>query len=126
MLLAATGLAAFQFVPYFFAYLKYWGIEGIVGNRGSLPVLPQWAQRAKAAHQNMSENYPHFAVLVLLSIWLGGESSMTVVGAAMFFCSRLAYAVVYILGIKWIRSMVYSAGLVGEVLIFCGILQKMA
>ena len=114
MLLASTILAALHFVPYFLAYVKYWGINGIVGNRENLSNLPLWAVRARSAHQNMNENYPHFAALVLIASYLEIATTMTATGAVIFFWSRVFYLPVYILGIPWIRSLLYTSGLVGE------------
>lgn len=52
MLVATATLALLSFMPYFIAYIKYWGIAGIVGDRENLTAVPQWAQRAQAAHTN--------------------------------------------------------------------------
>ena len=43
MLLAVSVLSLFQFMPYFMAYIKHWGISGIVSNRENMPTLPSWA-----------------------------------------------------------------------------------
>lgn len=125
MLLAATALAALHFLPYLFAYLKYWGISGIVSNRENMPTLPAWAQRAKAAHQNMNENFVHFAVLVLVANHFGITTQLSALGAMLFFYSRICYLITFIVGIKWFRSLFYTAGLVGEAFIFYAIIQQL-
>ena len=117
MLLAVGILSLLQFMPYFLAYLKHWGISGIVGNRENMPALPSWANRAKEAQSNLNENLIHFAIFVLLVQALGLSNEMSALGATIFFYSRLAYWVVYIAGIAWVRTMAFMAGVVGEVMV---------
>lgn len=117
MLLAVSILSLLQFVPYFLAYLQQWGITGIVSNRENMPPLPAWANRAQAAQQNLNENLIHFTIIVLIVQLTGLSNEMTALGATIFFYSRLAYWFVYIAGITWLRSLLFMAGLVGEVII---------
>ncbi|WP_455218019.1 MAPEG family protein [Kaarinaea lacus] len=117
MLLAVSILSLLHFMPYFLAYLKHWGISGIVSNRENMPELPGWANRALAAQQNLNENLIHFSIIVLIAHVLGLSNEMTALGATIFFYSRLIYWLVYIAGIIWVRTMAFMAGLVGEVLI---------
>lgn len=117
MLLAVSILSLLHFMPYFLAYLKHWGITGIVSNRENMPELPGWANRALAAQQNLNENLIHFSIIVLIVHILGLSNEMSALGATIFFYSRLVYWVVYIAGITWVRTMAFMAGLIGEVLI---------
>lgn len=117
MLLAVSLLSLLQFMPYFMAYLKHWGITGIVSNRENMPALPGWANRAKDAQSNLNENLIHFAVFVLILHVLGLSNEMSALGATIFFYSRLAYWVVYIAGITWVRTLAFMAGVVGEVMV---------
>ena len=117
MLIAVAVLALFSFMPYFLAYIKYWGISGIVGNRENLPELPKWAQRSQAAHGNLTENLVHFSVLVIVTHVLGASNDITAMGATLFFWARVAYLGVYIAGIPWVRTVAFMAGWVGEVMI---------
>jgi uncharacterized MAPEG superfamily protein len=104
-------------MPYFMAYLKHWGISGIVGNRENMPALPAWAERAKAAQGNLNENLIHFAVFVLVLHALGLSNEMSALGASIFFYARLAYWVIYIAGIIWLRTLAFMAAMVGEVMV---------
>ena len=117
MLLAVGILSLLQFMPYFFAYLKNWGISGIVSNRENMPALPGWANRALAAQGNLNENLIHFAIFVLIVNAAGLSNEMSALGATIFFYARLAYWVVYIAGIIWLRTLLFMAGVVGEVMI---------
>ena len=117
MLIATAVLALLSFLPYFVAYLKTWGITGTVGNRENLPPLPQWGQRALAAHSNLTENLVHFSVLVIVAHIIGASNDITAMGATLFFLARIVYLVVYIAGIPWVRTIAFMAGWVGEVMI---------
>ena len=122
MLVASAALALFSFMPYFIAYIMHWGIGGIVGNRENLPTLPAWAQRAIAAHENLTENLVHFAALVLVAHVIGAANDITAMGATIFFWARVVYLAVYTAGIPWVRTIVFMAGWVGEVMILSQLL----
>jgi len=122
MLVATATLALISFMPYFLAYLKHWGITGIVSNRENMPTLPLWAQRALAAHENLTENLVHFAALVLVAHVVGASNDITAMGATLFFWARVVYLGVYIAGIPWVRTIVFMAGWVGEVMILSQLL----
>lgn len=117
MLLATGILSLVQFFPYFIAYLKHWGISGIVGNRDNTGELPEWANRAMRAQKNLNENLVHFAIFVLMLHALGLSNEMSALGATIFFYARLMFWIVYIAGIAWVRTLLFMAGVVGEVMI---------
>jgi uncharacterized MAPEG superfamily protein len=95
-----------------------WGL----GNRDVIPDLPGWAGRSKRAHTNMAESLLPFACLVLIAHSTGRLGEWSILGAQIFFVSRLAYAVLYVGGIKILRSLAYFGGLLGMVLILIQIL----
>jgi uncharacterized MAPEG superfamily protein len=90
-----------------------WGL----GNRDVIPDLPGWPGRSKRAHTNMAENLLPFACLVLIAHGTGRLGELSILGAQIFFVSRLAYALLYMGGIKVLRSLAYFGGLLGMVLI---------
>jgi uncharacterized MAPEG superfamily protein len=94
------------------------GLPTLAGNRENLPELTGWVGRAKRAHLNMLENLVLFAALVLVAHVAGKSNAMTVLGAQLFFWARLAYAIVYIAGIPWLRTAVWAVSVVGMLLIF--------
>ena len=105
MLVAATG--ANQQV----------GLTALAGNREELPALTGWAGRARRAHLNMLENLVMFAALVLIAEAAGRDNAMTALGAAIFFWARLAYAVIYVAGIAWLRTAAWFVSVIGMALI---------
>ena len=106
MLIAANG-AALQF-----------GIATLAGNREGLPEAKGWAGRARRAHLNMLENMPLFTALVLIAHVAGKANPMAVLGAQIFFWARVAYAIVYVAGIPWLRTCIWAVSVVGMILIF--------
>jgi len=89
------------------------GIAWGLGNRDDIPALPGWGGRAKRAHVNMAENLLPFACLVLVAYSSGRMGELSVLGAQVFFVSRLVYAFLYIGGVKVLRSLAYFGGLIG-------------
>ncbi len=89
------------------------GLSLLAGNRESMPELSGFAGRAKRAHLNMTENLVLFAALVLVATAANKLNAMTALGATIFFWSRLVYAVVYLLGITWLRTGIWFVSVIG-------------
>ncbi len=70
------------------------------------------------AHRNMLENLVLFAALVLAAQAAGLANETTALGALLFFWGRVAYAVIYLAGIPWLRTGAWAVSMVGLVLIF--------
>ncbi|OGA22764.1 MAG: hypothetical protein A3H34_01075 [Betaproteobacteria bacterium RIFCSPLOWO2_02_FULL_67_19] len=94
------------------------GLPKLAGNREGMPEITGWAGRAARAQRNMVENLLLFAVLVLIAVAAGRTNAATLLGAQLFFWARLAYAGVYIAGIPWLRTGVWTVSVVGMILIF--------
>jgi len=94
------------------------GLPALAGNRDGLPDITGWGGRAARAHRNMLENLVLFAALVLVAVAAGKTNDMTLLGAQIFFWARLAYALVYIAGIPWLRTGVWAVSIVGLAMIF--------
>lgn len=93
------------------------GLPALVGNRDNMPDITGLAGRATRAHRNMLENLALFASLVLVAQVTGHANAMTALGAQIFFWARLAYAIVYLIGVPWIRTGAWTVSMVGLVLI---------
>ena len=65
----------------------------------------------------MIESMVLFAALVLIAATAGKANAMTAMGAAIFFWARLAYAVIYIAGIAWLRTLVWFVSVIGMAII---------
>jgi len=76
-----------------------------------------FAWRAKRAHLNMVENMVLFTALVLIATIAGKANAMTAMGALIFFWARLVYALIFLLGIAWLRTVAWAVSVVGMVMI---------
>jgi uncharacterized MAPEG superfamily protein len=93
------------------------GLPRLAGNREPLPELSGWAGRAQRAHRNMLETVALFAALVIVAHMAGLNNDTTILGAQIFFWARLAYAIVYLIGIPWVRTGIWTISMVGLVTI---------
>jgi uncharacterized MAPEG superfamily protein len=93
------------------------GLTTLAGNREGLPDIKGWAGRARRAHLNMLENLLLFAPLVLIAAVAGKANATTAMGAAIFFWARLAYAVIYLIGIPWLRTLAWFVSVIGMAMI---------
>lgn len=93
------------------------GLPRLAGNREPVPEFAGWAGRAQRAHRNMLESLVLFAALVLVAQVSGKTNAMTALGAQLFFWGRLVYAPVYIAGIAWVRTALWSVSILGLILI---------
>jgi len=93
------------------------GLPTLAGNRQGLPDIVGWGGRARRAHLNMIENLVLFAALVLDAAAGGKANATTALGAAIFFWGRLAYAVIYLIGIPWLRTLAWFVSVIGMAMI---------
>jgi uncharacterized MAPEG superfamily protein len=93
------------------------GLPTLAGNREGLGELPGAGGRAKRAHLNMLENLVLFASLVLIAAVAGKANATTAMGAMIFFWARLAYAIIYLVGLPWLRTLSWVASVVGMIMI---------
>jgi len=113
MLLWATLLYVAQILVAALAADVQNGVAWGLGNRSVIPDVPGWGGRAQRAHANMAESLLPFACLVLVVYSSGRMGDLSALGAQLFLFSRLAYAVCYIGGVKFLRSLAYFGGLIG-------------
>jgi uncharacterized MAPEG superfamily protein len=98
------------------------GLPALAGNREGLALYTGWAGRASRAHHNMLESLVLFAVLVLVAVLAHKTNSTTLLGAQLFLWARIAYAVIYVIGIPWLRTAVWLASVIGLIMIFSQLL----
>ena len=94
----------------------------LASNRDRMPPLTGWALRAQRAHLNMLESLVIFAVFVLVANATGRLNETTALGANLFFWGRVAYALVYVLGVPWLRTLLWGVSVAGLLLILAQLL----
>ncbi|NKC00654.1 MAG: MAPEG family protein [Pseudomonadales bacterium] len=115
MYLGLSGmLAVLLWTPYILSRAITWGIPTFLNNYPEgypkvEPEVPLWAQRSQRAHLNMVETLPAFAAVIIAAGHLASEASYQSIAmwAQIFFLARLGHAVVYTLGIPYLRTPVY-------------------
>jgi uncharacterized MAPEG superfamily protein len=93
------------------------GLTTLAGNREGLGEMPGLAGRARRAHLNMIENMVVFVTLVLIATVGGKANAMTAMGAMIFFWARLAYVIIYLVGLPWLRTLAWAVSVIGMVII---------
>jgi uncharacterized MAPEG superfamily protein len=89
----------------------------LAGNREEMAPLTGWALRAQRAHVNMLESLVIFAIFVLVAQATNRLDETTAIGAQIFFWGRVAYALVYLAGVPWVRTLVWAVSVVGLLMI---------
>lgn len=77
--------------------------------------------RLDRARHNFLETFPLFAVAVLLALALHRHSSLTILGAQLYFWGRLIYLPVYAAGIPYLRTLVWAVSIAGIVLVLAAL-----
>ena len=94
------------------------GLDWAAGARdGVAKPLTGIPARLDRARHNFLETFPLFAVAVLLALALNRHSSLTVLGAQLYFWARLIYVPVYAAGIPYLRTLVWAVSIAGIVLV---------
>ena len=90
-----------------------WG----VGARDDTRAPSVFAGRAERTVRNHIEAMMVFAPLVLVAHQIGVSNSLTVWGAGLFLGGRLLFVPLYLLGVSYLRTLVWFAGVIGTGLI---------
>lgn len=89
----------------------------LMGNRDALEPPGRYLSRVRRAVDNLRENLLMFAPLVLIAAAADISTPQTVLGAQVFFGARVVHAVLYLIGIPFLRTLAWAAGVVGMALI---------
>lgn len=118
LLIWAAALTLIQMIISALGSVSQIGLTTLAGNRDNLADTTGWASRAQRAHRNMLESIAVFAILVLSANSMNISNDITVLGAQLFFWGRLAFSIIYLAGIPWLRTAAWGVSLAGLVLIF--------
>lgn len=90
------------------------GLKWNVGNRdGATMPLTGMAARAARANRNFLETFAFFAAAVLAVLLAHKSNTWSVMGTQIYFWARLVYLPVYVVGIPYLRTLVWVASLWG-------------
>jgi uncharacterized MAPEG superfamily protein len=115
-LMLTVILTGLLWIPYVLDRIIARGLVGAMANPSpGLPAQAAWAERLKAAHYNNVENLVIFAALVLTLNALHISTWATVAACAAFFWARLAYVIIYTLGLPVLRTLAFTVGFLAQV-----------
>jgi uncharacterized MAPEG superfamily protein len=110
------------FLPALFV-LSGLGLSGYLGSRDAEPDPGPHHGRAQRALRNGQENLAPFLGLALLAMVVpGADTGLATTGAAVFVLARAAYLPLYILAVPVVRSLAWTIGFGGLVLIALALL----
>jgi|SRR5579871_3194777 len=84
--------------------------------------VPPWGMRANRAHLNAVETLAPFAALVIVIHLAGKANTTTAFWAMFFFWVRLAYTVVFLAGIPYLRTLLFTLSYVAVLGLFWALL----
>jgi uncharacterized MAPEG superfamily protein len=93
------------------------GITLAVGNRDSLQPPSALAARADRAAKNMLENLVLFACVLLAASLANANAARVTLGCQVFLFARVAYALLYLAGVPWLRTVAWLIGVAGMTMI---------
>ena len=116
-------MSAFFWVPVIFNRIREQNLWPALLNPDPDPQAQNlWAVRADKAHKNAVENLVLFAPLVLLIEATHASSPATATACMIYFFTRLAHYVIYVLGGPLIRTVAFAIGFVVQVFLAATIL----
>lgn len=118
LLACAVGLAFLQIIAAVLLTVPQVGLPALLGNRDDMPPIAGAADRANRAYRNMLESLLLFTALILIAAVAGKTNATTLLGAQLFIWARLAYAIIYVIGIPVLRTGAWFIAVIGMALIF--------
>jgi len=98
------------------------GLIPMANNRDNVGPATGFHARMLRVVDNHREGITMFAPLVLIAATINLHNSWTVLGAQLFFYSRLVHAILYVTGIPLVRPLFWAVGLAGTAIILLAIL----
>jgi uncharacterized MAPEG superfamily protein len=86
-----------------------------------LPPLAGVAGRLERALRNFGETFPLFVAAVWIAVSSGHCEGTTTLGCRMYLWARVAYVLLYVLGVPVIRSLVWNVATIGIAIILVGV-----
>jgi uncharacterized MAPEG superfamily protein len=74
--------------------------------------VPLWGKRADRTLMNAVEVFPPYAALVIIAHVAGKANASTAFWSMVFFWARVSHAVLYLLGIPYLRTLAFTLGFV--------------
>lgn len=119
MLVWTLVLAFVQILLFDFARTSQYGLKWNTGPRDeAMPPLSPVAGRLQRAQHNLFETLPIFIGGMLVAHMAGREDTVTAIGAQVYFWGRVVYVPLYAIGIRQVRSLVWTVSTAGLIAIY--------
>ncbi len=89
----------------------------LAGSRDDLPAPTGAFARAMRNVDNHREGLILFAPFALIVVMTGAADAMSALGAQLFFYSRVAHGILYLVGVPWLRTVAWVVGIVGTAMV---------
>ena len=123
LLVYSTALLLVLVIIQAVAGVRSKGLQVMADARDGLSPPEGFHARALRVVDNHREGLTLFAPLILVAAATGNlGGAATVLGAKLFFYSRLAHAVIYLAGLPKIRPLAWVVGLVGTLMVLAAVL----
>lgn len=106
-----------------FGNMRY-DMKTLLGPRDGFTPEGKYLLRARRTLANMTEAMVMFVPLVLVASLTDNTTVLTQMGAAVFFWSRAAYAIVYIMGAPVVRTLFWASGMIGVLMVFWSLVAR--
>jgi len=93
------------------------GLPTAAGNQHDIAPWAGWNDRLNRAIRNLIEAIAIFAPIALAVHVLGLSNETTALGAQLFVIARLVHAVVFTLGVPWVRTTAWFLGVIGIIMV---------
>lgn len=123
-LIFAVFLLLIQMVLQTVAGLMANGFMGLAGSRDDEVLTTGIGGRFERAYYNMLETFPVFAALVLVIQVTGSWTATTALAVQVYFWARVVYVPAYVLGVPFIRTVVWLVSMVGILMLAWPLLQQ--
>jgi uncharacterized MAPEG superfamily protein len=90
---------------------------GIGARDEGWPALGKFGGRAERAYKNFLETFPFFAAAILLAHALDKHTATSALGAQIYIWARLLYVPAYVIAIPFVRTLIWTASIVGIVMV---------
>lgn len=101
------------------------GPKAAASNRDGLPAYQNgFAGRAQRAVANQIEGLAMFAPLILVIAIAGIATPMTALASKVYLGSRIAHSIIYLIGIAWIRSIIFGIGIISVIVLLVEIILR--
>lgn len=98
------------------------GLAWAAGPRDEARAHPgRIAGRLERAFENFLETFPFFAAGVLLVHALDRSTHTSVLGSEIYIWARVLYVPAYVIGIPFVRTLIWAASLAGIVMVLAAL-----